>query len=301
MKNLKWLSICGVNRCTEVGGKAITHNCWDLEYLNMEDLDLLTDDVFHFDTQGDGRRAADQNMLTKVTDLNISECSRVTDHGIGGISMRCEKLEVLNLSGCASLSDDAALFLTREPRTGGARGEKLKKLKLSYCMKMTDKAMLHLGKRCVKIERLDLEGLVHLTDDGIRTLVTHCTSIQNIGLSRCKRLTDKSLCNLADYLWVEELDCSNNQKITDEGIDVICMEFAGLIKLNISDNDKVTNRSVVSLGRHCKNLKELQAVDCDHIDKMCLDELKAILPKCNIMSEKLEVLPKPPKKTTTTW
>ena len=60
--------------------------------------------------------------------------------------------------------------------------------------------------------------------------------------------------------------------------------------MNISDNDKVTNRSVVSLGRHCKNLKELQAVDCDHIDKMCLDELKAILPKCNIMSEKLEVL-----------
>jgi hypothetical protein len=294
MKNLKYLNLCGVNRCTEVAGKAITHNCWDLEYLNFEDLDLITDDVFHFDTVGDGRRAADVNMLTKITDLNVSECSRLTDHGIGGISQRCEKLETLNLSGCALLTDSAALYLSREPRTGGARGAHLKKLKLSYCMLMTDKGLLNLGKACTKIERIDLSGLVHLTDDGIRNLVTHCTGIQNISISRCKRLTDKSLCNLADFLWVEELDISNNSKITDEGIDVVSMEFTGLLKLNVSDCDKLTNRAIVSLGRHCRNLKELQAVGCKLVGKDATDELKGVLVNCNIISDHKEVLPKPP-------
>ena len=296
LKKLKYLNVCGVNRCTEVGGKAITHNCWDLEYLNFEDLDLLTDDVFHFDISGDGRRAADENMLGKVTDLNVSECSRLTDHGLGGISQRCPQIETLNLSGCALLTDETALYLTKEPKTGMSRGEGLKKLKLSYCMLITDEGLLNLGERCTKIERIDLEGLVHLTDEGIRSLVTKCTSIQNISLGRCKRLTDKSLCNLADFLWIEELDISNSTKMTDEGVDVVCMEFTGLLKLNLSHCDKVTDRSIVSLGRHCKHLRELQTVNCSGITKDSLGELKGTLPKCNILGENFDVLPRPPKK-----
>lgn len=294
MTKLKYLNICGVNRCTEVGGKAITHHCWDLEYLNMSDCDLLTDDVFLFDTVGDGRRAADQNMLQKVTDLDISECSRISDHGIGGISLRCQLLETLNLTGCANLSDDAALFLTREPRTGGPRGGKLKKLKLSYCMNVTDLGLLHLTKQCTKVERIELEGLVHVTDDGIRKLASHCTTIQNISIARCKRLTDKALCNLADFLWIEELDVSSNPKITDEGIDVIAMEFSGLLKLNVSKCEKLTNRAIVTLGRHNKQLRELQAVDCKHVHLDSLTELAFTLPKCNVVGTAKEVLPKPP-------
>ena len=288
------MNICGVNKCTEIGGKAITHNCWALQYLNMEDLDLITDDVFQFDNVGDGRRAADENMLTNITELNISECSRLTDRGVGAISQRCEKLSVLNLSGCSLLTDTSAQNLIREPRTGGPRGELLKDVKLSYCMLLTDKATDFLSRRSTKIESLDMSGCVHLTDDGIRRLVSRCSSIQHITLSRCKRLTDKALCNLADYLWVESLDISSNNKITDEGIDVVALEFAGLIKLNISDCEKITNRSIVSLGRHCRNLKELQAVNLKNVSKECLEELTTILPKCHVVWMANEILPMPP-------
>ena len=87
---LKYLNLCGVSRCTAIGGKAVTHNCWSLEYLNLEDLNLLTDEVFHFDAAGDGRRAADQNMLRSLVDLNVSECPRLTDSALKGIGQRCE-------------------------------------------------------------------------------------------------------------------------------------------------------------------------------------------------------------------
>lgn len=290
-KALKYLNICGVNRCTEIGGKAITHNCWDLEYLNMEDLDLITDNVFHFDSANDGRRAVDQNMLSKIIDLNVSECARLTDKAVGGISQRCANIEILNFSGCALLTDECCQSLVREPRTGMPRGEKLRKLKLGYCMQLTDRALEILSKRCVKLNTLDLSGLVHLTDPGIRKLVMHCKSIQNMCLSRCKRLTDKALCNLADYLWIEELDISNSSKFTDEGLDVLSMEFTGLIKLNISSCEKITNRGIVSLGRHCLGLKQLQAVDLKNVSRESLEELDRERQHCRIVMDQNEVLP----------
>ena len=287
---LKFLNICGVNRCTEVGGKAITHNCWDLEYLNLEDLDLVTDEIFHFDSIGDGRRAVDHNMLAKLIDLNLSECARLTDRAVAGLSQRCVKLEILNLSGCSLLTDESAQFLVREPRTGGSRGEKLRKLKMSYCMQLTDKAFDYLLRQCQKLDTVDFTGCVHVTDAGVRKLASYCKSIQNLSLGRCKRLTDKALCNIADYLWVEQLDISDNGKITDDGIDVICMEFKGMTKLNISNCDKITNRSIVSLGRHCKNLKVLQAVGLSNVTKECIEEIKIVLKSCTVKANKEEIL-----------
>jgi len=288
---MKYLNICGVNRCTAIGAKAITHNCLDLEYLNFEDLDLVTDEVFHFDSIGDGRRAVDQKMLAKIVDLNLSECARLTDHAVAGVSQRCLKLEVLNLSGCTMLTDEACQFIIREPRTGGPRGEKLKKLRLAYCMNMTDRCLEFLSKRCMKLEWVDLTGCVHFTDDGIRKLAGHCKGIQSLILARCKRLTDKALCNLADYLWVEELDVSGNSKITDDGIDVVSMEFAGLMKLNISDCEKITDRSIVSLGIHCRNLKELQAINLEHVDKESFEDMKQVIPRCKITTTMEEIMP----------
>jgi len=113
---IKWLNLCGVNRCTEVGGKSITHNMLDLEYLNLEDLNLVTDAVFLFDAAGDGRRMVDEKMLRSVTELNISECPRVGDRGLAGISLRCEKLKFLDVSG-SGITDVGANYLIREPST----------------------------------------------------------------------------------------------------------------------------------------------------------------------------------------
>jgi hypothetical protein len=288
---MKFLNICGVNKCTAIGAKAITHNCLDLEYLNFEDLDLVTDEAFHFDSIGDGRRAVDQRMLSKVVDLNLSECARLTDHAVAGVSQRCVKLEVLNLSGCSMLTDEACQFIIREPRTGGARGERLKSLRLAYCMNLTDRCLDHLSKRCMKLDSVDLTGCVHFTDDGIRKLASHCKGIQSMTLARCKRLTDKALCNLADYLWVEELDISGNTKITDDGIDVISMEFSGLIKLNISGCEKITDRGIVSLGLHCRNLLDLQAVNMKQVSEESFVNIQVDLKKCKVKTEMEEIMP----------
>ena len=287
---LKWLNLCGVNRCTEIGGKAITHNCLDMEYLNLEDMNLITDSVFVFDAAGDGRRNVDQRMLRSVTELNISECSRVGDVGLGGISLRCEKMKYLDISGIG-ITDEGAKYLIRDPSTGGSRGESLKTLKVSYCMNLTDKAFLTISKNCTNLELIDVKGCVHITDDGVKQLALKCKQLQRVSISRCKRLTDKALCNLADYLWVEDLDISSNSRLTDDGIDVIAMEYKGLLRLNLSYCEKLTDRAIVSIGRHCLHLREMQAVGLANVSSDCLEELKHTLSKCNIVTDEKVILP----------
>ena len=63
--HLTFLNLCGLSRVTDHGAKAVAHNLWHLTNLNLEDLFLLTDDVFFFDHEKDGRKAADAAMLTR--------------------------------------------------------------------------------------------------------------------------------------------------------------------------------------------------------------------------------------------
>ena len=120
---LQFLNVCGVNRITDIGAKAITHNLWLLTHLNFEDLYMITDDIFFFDHQRDGRKAAEAQMLTSLTELNISECSKLTNTCLGGIATRCEKLINFHCSGNTALSNSGFQDWIVEPIAMAPRGE----------------------------------------------------------------------------------------------------------------------------------------------------------------------------------
>ena len=56
-----------------------------------------------------------------------------------------------------------------------------------------------------------------LTDDAVLHIALNCSHVQTLGLSHCKRLTDRSICTLADYLWLEDLDMAGCSRLTDDG------------------------------------------------------------------------------------
>ena len=95
-------------------------------------------------------------------------------------------------------------------------------------------------------------------------------------LARCKRLTDKALCSLADFLWIEGLDVSHNSRITDDGIEVIAVEFSGIQTLDLSACPKVSDRSVRCLARHNAALRELRLLGMSrYLSEAALGELRA--------------------------
>merc|ERR1712070_315121 len=224
----------GVDRVTDQGARAVTYNCWKLQTLNMMNNYLITDSAFILDTKRDGRRAVDENMMKVLTELNISECSLITDFGIGHISTRCALLKGFHASACPRLTDSAAQSLVCEPSAGDARGAELSVLNLSFCTNLTDQSMELIAKACPKLENVNISGCVHLSDAGIRHLAVNCSHIQIFAISFCKRLTDTSVCTMADFLWLEDLSLEGCRHITDDGIEVLAMEFAGMAHLNIS-------------------------------------------------------------------
>jgi len=85
-----------------------------------------------------------------------------------------------------------------------------------------------------ELETVNLSGCILVTDKGMLTLSTKCGHVKSLGVSYVKRLTDQALCTMADYLWLEELDISGCSSVTDDGVEVLVLEFAGMVKLDLS-------------------------------------------------------------------
>jgi hypothetical protein len=274
LTHITYLNLRGLNRITDISAKAVTHNLWSLTDLDFEDLFLITDDCFFFDHENDGRRAADQQMLTKIIHVNLSECNGLTDRCIGGISTRCSKLRSFHATGLSLLTSTGFELFIREPTALAPRGEFLHVLNLSYVPTLSDESLGLIAGSCPVLETVNVGGCVLLSDKGIHALVSTCGHVKKLGLSHVKRVTDASICTCADFLWLEDLDISGCSKITDDGIEVLCLEFAGLVRLDLSSCSKITNASLDSIKRHSEYLRWLKLANLPLLTDDVIEDVK---------------------------
>ncbi|CBJ26303.1 Hypothetical leucine rich repeat protein [Ectocarpus siliculosus] len=231
----------------------------------------------------DGRRAVEANMLTSVTDINLHDCNKLTDTAVDHIMKRACQIQTLNLAGCCNLTDTACAYIVQDPVSGSRRGASLTSLNLGYCLNITDKGVARLVASATKLLHINLAGCVQLTDEGVLTLVSTCTRLQEVVFAQCKHLTDKTLCYLADFLWVEELDISHCSKVTDDGMEVIAIEFAGLRSLNLKRCSRLTERTLDVLSMYCSHLKHVDLRDLSNCGGNAVDRLKQARPQLEIL------------------
>jgi len=264
---LEYLSLAGMHRATTRGVSAVAHSCWRLEELVLDDMHLLGDSAFHFDPKGDGRREADDNMLTALKKLSVRDCVRLGDVGVGGLSTRARSLEALQIAGCPRLTDAGAKYLVEEPSLGGARGDGLRVLDLAFCVSLTDGALDAIALGATNVQRLELAGLAHISDTGLANMVRHATQVNVLSVARCKRLTDVTLCSLSDHLWLDEIDLSHNGHFTDDGMEALTMELRGLSKVTASWCVKLTDRSVESIARNLAGIAAVDLRNCKEVTR----------------------------------
>jgi hypothetical protein len=60
------LDMEGCNKVTTPSARMITNSLWELKKLNFSDFYQISDEAFTFDVEGDGRKAAQERMLTSV-------------------------------------------------------------------------------------------------------------------------------------------------------------------------------------------------------------------------------------------
>ena len=273
--NLNHLNVCGLSKLTVGSMRSILSKCWYLKTLNCEDVFLLTDDVFRFDKLGDGRQTAEAAYMRQLNKVNLRDCVNITDAAIECIANRCRQTESLILRGCDKVTNNCFDFMTFVNPTEGAYAftDALKVLDISFCGNINAAGVLQLLAKGTGIEELNVSGIVSITDEFVCEMCKLCPTIIRLYMSRCTFITDLALCHLADYLWLDALDISYCNKITDDSIEVLTSTCTGLLELNLRKLTRITSNSVTAIARNCNSIRQLDIKDCSKIADTCISDL----------------------------
>lgn len=138
------------------------------------------------------------------------------------------------------------------------RYRKLEYLDLSLCAQITDEALGHvahiIGNHLLSI---NLSKLWTFTHSGLAQLVKSCQSLVEIDLSSCTEITDYDAESIAHARKLQSLKLVKCKQITDIGLGCIAVGCSELQTLNLKWCVGITDLGVELVVVKCKDLRSL--------------------------------------------
>ncbi|CAJ1953977.1 unnamed protein product [Cylindrotheca closterium] len=243
---LQVLYLKGLEKVSDEGVIAICNSCTKLQVLELSYVPI-TD-----------KAGLSIQHLPQLRALFMRDNYRITDQSIDVITTKCirlkqltlwgciklrnlqfhrsgDKLVILNLWGCYSLSDDIALSF--------ANMNQLTSLTVSECHRLSDQFVERLVEYVPQLRHLQMRYCKRLTDQGVETLASRLCNLYTLDLSFCTKLTADSLFHLLNVCRdsLSELRLQNCRQLT------IGMQFRdtgtrrGLEKVEGSDGRLLAN------------------------------------------------------------
>lgn len=125
----------------------------------------------------------------RLTELNLADCSFLTDVTIRQVADKCPLLTKLSVSFCCSLSPEFAMMLVEGCPLLGA-------LDASYCGNaITDQSLAIIGEGLLRLNVLAIRGCALVTDDGIKQLSLFAKNLRTVNFTQCKMVS----ANILDF------------------------------------------------------------------------------------------------------
>ena len=272
-------------------------------------------------SEGDGEGGAASSAYSYqrpgLTDLDITDCGKVTDAGITAIASACGGLKRLVTVGVNRLTDASLRALA------GARcRDTLTELNLSGRFQVTNVGLAQyygvprigsagiqaLARHCTRLENLNFAGLSHINDIAIAALAQSCPALRVLNISGCEQVTERSLAVLgASCDRLERLNVSGIQRlqddafftmgpslrelnlfkcgaITDEGVVSLAMRCPGLDNINLRGCGEVTDAGVAAIAEHCATLQSLNLNSLKELSGFSLDALATGCTRLNTLN-----------------
>ncbi|KAH8383786.1 hypothetical protein KR009_010532 [Drosophila setifemur] len=145
---------------------------------------------------------------TKLRNLNIDYCVKITDLGLMGFGdnpypiTRLQGLKELNLRGCRNLTDRVLMY--------GLKLPELRALSLGYCSKFQPEGFETLTHNCPSLETLCASSCMSVDDDTVRIFVKNLKRLRILNLSNCAKLSIQSIYHILrhGHNLVELIACS---------------------------------------------------------------------------------------------
>ncbi|CAN6464272.1 unnamed protein product [Victoria cruziana] len=205
--------------------------------------------------------------------------------GIDWIWRNCRKITKLQLCSCGgignSLSDSSFLSVLSGIReieliTCRSITRNLLFLVAEHCRSLHSlvlydggdkESLLQVIKRCRSLRKIDLRLPLDFDDDGLMAIARNCRELRSLCLRSCGLVGGGSLRSLARDLTsgvLEELVLVNCDVLErDPGLlPLLGQNFKGLKKLDLSYNESLLDRDVVSILESCRNLTEVRLGGC---------------------------------------
>eukprot|EP00094_Tigriopus_californicus_P014241 TCALIF_13794-PA protein Name:"Similar to FBXL7 F-box/LRR-repeat protein 7 (Homo sapiens)" AED:0.21 eAED:0.21 QI:0/1/0.33/1/0.5/0.66/3/73/526 len=190
-----------------------------LQYLDLTDCPRITD--------------LGLGIILKVTPnlqhLYLRRCLNFSDMGIKYIASHCPSLRELSISDCVQITDFGLYELAK-------LGPNLRYLSVAKCDQISDSGVMQIAKLCYKLRYLNVRGCEAVSDDSVEALSRSCTRLRSLDLGKCD-VTDVGLKLLAENCpGLKKLSVKSCEMISDQGLQNIAYRCRGLQQLNIQDS-----------------------------------------------------------------
>ncbi|CAN4079200.1 unnamed protein product [Withania somnifera] len=202
------------------------------------------------------------------------------DKGVGFLWRNCKKVTTLKLKSCEGVGDQGSFFVFLQCLQG------LQQVELRTCRSIADGVLLKLAENCDMLNSLLLydggskEGLLHFLRQ------TKCGNLQNLDLRLPLDLDNNHLTAAAGNLGnLRSLRLQSCCLVTGEGLKILGNAMSdGLEELALINCDVVERESglLTTLGQ---DLKRLRKLDLSFNDMLLDKELISMLVSCNNLNE----------------
>eukprot|EP01034_Spumella_vulgaris_P025840 gene25840-32337_t len=165
---------------------------WALRFgANLTSLNLSNQDVVTLESS-DLNSDYDYFGCSKLTQLDLGRCPKITDGAIRLILGQCSTLEVLDLHLCPLVTDQGIEFVV-------SRNHNIRTINLACDMRLGDASLFAISKHCPHFEAANFNGLC-ITDESVIAIAQNCPKIVRLTLKLNPRITDASIEAIAKYV-----------------------------------------------------------------------------------------------------
>jgi len=176
-ENCTLLQTINLNSIKDINGALKSlNNCVNLKNIELNNCDISRD----------GLKNIANN--TNLQSLSLVASNLIADEDISALVENCTRLTHLDISSCSSISNEGIRAISE-------KGISLKNLFLAHFEdRIKKEGIIAIADNCTSLVQLDLSYSRNLTEKEISVL-TKCTSLKNINLSHCRKIT-KSIFDL---------------------------------------------------------------------------------------------------------
>lgn len=298
LQKLKYMAIVSCPGLTDLGVACIAKCCPGLKQVHLRRCGQVSDA---------GVKAFFE-AATMLESFQLEECNGITLNGVLSALIVCGPMfKSLSLVKCLGIKDIITPGIGQIPSCASLRC-----LTVRNCPGFSDASLVMVGKICPMLESIELSGLGDVTDHGLLPLINTCAghlvnvnlcknanltdmavaslvkangnTLKLLNLDGCKKVTDKTIMEIVERCVVlEELDLSRSM-VSDFGIALLASaKQLELQVLSLAGCQKLTGKSMLSLGKMGKSLEGLNLLSCNLVNSYSLASLEEKLFWCDIL------------------